>query len=184
MHDGLPEAVERKLDPVQRYGLRLTLFAVAILLVAVPFGVLLGQVITDGPATAWDSDIAEWLHEQVAGHTVVIAILEVISFLGKPIFLFFLIGIPVAWLAYRSRWHLVMFLVVTSIGAGIVDTLVKEMVARPRPLLDDPITSARATASRRVTRCRPPPATARCCWCSPPCSTTADDARRPPPSGS
>ena len=143
MHDGLPQVVERKLDPVQRYGLRLSLFALAILLVFVPFGALLAQVVTDGPATRWDSSVAEWLHEQVAGRDALIAVLEAISFLGKPIFLFVVIGLPCLWLARHRRWHLVLFLVITSIGGGIVDTIVKEVVARPRPVLEDPISSAR-----------------------------------------
>ena len=143
VHDGLPTAVERRLDPVQRYGARLTLFGLAILLVALPFGTLLGQVITDGPATAWDSDFAEWLHEVVAGREWLINVLDVISFLGKPIWLFVVIGLPCLWLAHHRHWHLVMFLVVTSISGGIIDTIVKVVVARPRPLLDHPVSSAR-----------------------------------------
>ena len=143
VHDGLPQVVERKLDPVQRYGLRLTLFGLAVLLVFIPFGALLAQVVTDGPATEWDSSAAEWLHEEVVGRDGVVALLEVISFLGKPIFLVFVIGLPCLWLARHRRWHLVLFLVVTSIGGGIVDTIVKEVVARPRPILENPISSAR-----------------------------------------
>lgn len=143
MHNGLPEVVEEKLGPVQRYGVRLTLFGVAFLLVAIPFGTLLGQVITNGPATKWDSDIAERLQELVAGEDLVVAALEVVSFLGKPIFLFLMIGAPAIWLVKEQRWHLAMFLIVTSTSGGIVDTIVKEVVARPRPLLDQPISSAR-----------------------------------------
>ena len=143
VHDVLPEAVERRLDPVQRYGLRLTLFAVAFLLVAIPFGTLLGQVVTDGPATRWDSDIAERLHEVVAGSDRVVIPLEVLSFLGKPVWLFFLIGVPAVWLVKEGRWHLAMFLIVTSTSGGIVDTIVKEAVARPRPLFADPVSTAR-----------------------------------------
>lgn len=146
MHEGLPEAVERKLDPVQRYGVRLTLFAVAVVIVAVPFGALLGQVMTDGPATRWDEDIARSLHEWVSGRDAVITVLEVLSFVGKPIFLTPVIAIPAIWLAWRGRWHLVVFLAVTSIGGGIVDTIVKVLVGRPRPLLDDPVSSARGNS--------------------------------------
>ena len=40
--------LERRLDPEGRYGLRLTLFAVAFLLVAIPFGLLLEQVKRSG----------------------------------------------------------------------------------------------------------------------------------------
>jgi membrane-associated phospholipid phosphatase len=143
MHDGLPAAVERKLDPVQRYGLRLTLFGLAILLVAVPFGALLGQVVSDGPVTHWDADVSEWLHATVVDRELVIAALEVVSFLGKPIWLFVIIGLPTLWLARGRHWHLALFLAITAIGGGIIDTIVKEAVARPRPILDDPISSAR-----------------------------------------
>lgn len=146
MNEGLPEAVERNLDPVQRYGLRLTLFGVAILLVAVPFGALLEQVITDGPVTRWDADIAERLHARVVDREVVIGVMEVLSFLGKPIWLLFVVGIPALWLARRGHWHLALFLAVTSIGGGIVDTIVKVLVARPRPILENPISSARGNS--------------------------------------
>ena len=39
-------------------------------------GLLLGQVITEGPATRWDSDIAEWMHDLVAGNGPVVRALE------------------------------------------------------------------------------------------------------------
>lgn len=146
VHKALPEAIERRLDPVQRYGLRLTLFGVAVLLVAVPFGALLAQVVTDGPATRWDSDIAERLHAVVADRDGWAAVLEVLSFLGKPVWLLVAIGLPALWLVRQQRWHLALFLAVTAIGGGIVDTIVKVVVARPRPLLDDPVSSARGNS--------------------------------------
>jgi membrane-associated phospholipid phosphatase len=142
MRDGLPEAVERRLAPVERYGVRLTLFGAALLLVAVPFGTLLAQVVTDGPATRWDSDIAEWLHDRVRDREALVTGFEVVSFLGKPVFLFVVIAIPAVWLVSVQRWHLALFLIITSTTGGIVNTLVKEGVARPRPTFDDPVASA------------------------------------------
>ena len=146
MHEALPEVTERRLDSVQRYGLRLTLFGLALLLVAIPFGGLLAQVVTDGPATRWDSGIAERLHEVVAGRDAWVVALEVLSFLGKPVWLFVVVGLPAIWLASQQRWHLALFLAATSIGGGIVNTIVKEVVARPRPLLDEPVSSARGNS--------------------------------------
>ena len=145
-HHGLPEAVERQLDPVQRYGLRLTLFGVAILLVAIPFGLLLAQVLTDGPATEWDAAVAERFHEAVAGRDGLVGALEVLSFLGKPIWLTVVIGGPALLLLRRGRWHLALFLAVTAIGGGIVDAIVKVAVGRPRPVFDEPISSARGNS--------------------------------------
>ncbi len=141
--DALPPTIRRRLDPVQRYGVRLSLFGLALLLVAVPFGILLAQVVTDGPATRWDVDAAERLHEVVADRPAWVSALEVVSFLGKPIWLGAMIGGPTLWLLHRHRWHLSLFLVVTALGGGVVDTVVKVVVARPRPLLDDPVATAR-----------------------------------------
>ena len=101
-----PTRLSANSDPVQ--SLRAETDAVRqsrSLLVAVPFGVLLGQVITDGPATA------SGLRHRASGSTsrwrvttVVIAVLEVLSFLGKPIFLLFLDRHPGGLAgSYRSR---------------------------------------------------------------------------------
>ncbi|MGK2950392.1 MAG: phosphatase PAP2 family protein [Acidimicrobiales bacterium] len=132
----------RRFDPVERYGLRLTLFAVALLLVAVPFGLLLAQVVTDGPATRWDTSIAESLHRWVAGREGIVTLMQAVSFLGKPIWLAVVIGLPALWLASQRRWHLAWFLVITAIGGGIVDTVAKVAIGRPRPELEAPVASA------------------------------------------
>ena len=52
--DACRRSSRQRLDPEQRYGLRLTLFAVAIILVFVPFGFLLAQVVDEGPLTLYD----------------------------------------------------------------------------------------------------------------------------------
>ena len=67
---------------------------IAIALVGIPFGLLLHQVTTDGPLTALDDSAARWLNERFHGEDGVITLLDVVSFLGKPIFLLFAIGIP------------------------------------------------------------------------------------------
>ena len=60
-----PPFVARRLDPDARYGLRVTLFAVAFLLVAIPFGWLLNQVETDGSLVDLDTSGAASLHDWV-----------------------------------------------------------------------------------------------------------------------
>lgn len=142
MDAGLPDAAARQLRPVARYELRMLLLGVAVVLVGIPFGALLQQVTTDGPLTALDESAAQWLNQRVHGNDVAVAVLEVVSFLGKPIFLVFAVGLPGVWLLRRGASKLVLFLAVTCIGGGVVDTLVKLAVGRPRPELDDPITEA------------------------------------------
>ena len=68
--------------------------------------------------------------------------LQVISFLGKPPFLYAVITVAAAFAWRRGRWRLVVFLVVTPIGGGVVDTLVKIAVDRPRPIVDHPVATA------------------------------------------
>jgi undecaprenyl-diphosphatase len=142
MQHGLPEPVAAKLGPLARYELRALLYGLAIALVGIPFGLLLHQVTTDGPLTAFDDSAARWLHVRVQGEDGIIALLEAISFTGKPIFLVFAVGIPGAWILYHGGRKLAIFLAVTCIGGGIVDTIVKVGVGRPRPEVEEPIIEA------------------------------------------
>lgn len=142
MKYGLPDKVRRRLDPAERYGLRLTLVGIALTLAAIPFGLLLHQVTTDGPMTKYDTALAEWLHEFVRDNDTASVVLNAISFLGRPVWLAVVIGVPSAWLFWRGSRRLAIYLVATSITGGIVDTIVKLAVGRPRPQLDEPLAEA------------------------------------------
>ena len=76
------------------------------------------------------------------GEDGVITLLDVVSFMGKPIFLLFAIGIPGLWIFMHGGRKLGIFLAVTCIGGGIVDTIVKVGVGRPRPEVEEPIVEA------------------------------------------
>lgn len=118
------------------------LFAAAFVLVAVPFGLLLHQVLSDGPVTTFDEEWAQWLNDRFHENGVAIGFLHVISYTGKPIFLTFAIGLPGAWILRHGGKKLAVFLAVTCLGGGIVDTIVKIAVGRPRPDVDHPIITA------------------------------------------
>lgn len=118
------------------------LLATALALVGIPFGILLHQVATRGPLTGLDEDGAQWLNDRFHESDVAIAVLKAISFTGKPIFLLFAIGLPGAWILRHGGRKLAVFLAVTSIGGGVVDTIVKVAVGRPRPEVDEPIITA------------------------------------------
>lgn len=142
MDNLLPERVAARLGPLARYELRALLFGLAVVLVGIPFGLLLHQVTTDGPLTSFDEDGAQWLNDRLAGEDGAIAALQAISFTGKPIFLFFAVGLPALWALRRGARRLAIFLAVTSIGGGLVDSAVKIAVGRPRPEVDEPIATA------------------------------------------
>jgi undecaprenyl-diphosphatase len=138
----LPRPLLRRLDPVQRFGLRLTLFAFALVLVAVPFSYLLFEVIREGPFTRFDESTANDLHRHVVGHPNVVRALDAVSLLGKPLLLGACVAVGAVFVYRHGRWRLALFLVFTAIGGGLVDSAVKIIVNRPRPVLESPLASA------------------------------------------
>lgn len=142
MDAGLPDAAAAKLGPTRKYELRVLLVALAVVLTGIPFGLLLHQVATDGPLTGLDESAARWTNRRMQGEDGVIGLMEAVSFLGKPVFLAAVVGIPALWLLRRGAHRLVVFLVVTTVGGGIVDSVVKVAVGRPRPAVEEPIVEA------------------------------------------
>lgn len=142
MSRSVPEWVKRRLNPAERFGLRETLFAVAIVLVTVPFATLVFQVIAKGPLTRLDGSVANRFNAWVNDSPGAVRVLEFISNIGKPITLFVVASIAVVYLLWRRRIRLALYLVATSIGGGLVDTAVKVLVNRPRPVVDHPVATA------------------------------------------
>lgn len=138
----LPRVVRTRLDPAERYGLRLTLVAVALLVVAIPFAYLTFQVLGAGPLTRLDARIADDLNAWAHDRPGFLRFLEGVSLLAKPITLWIIVAVAVGWLWRPGRRRICIFLVVTSLGGGIIDTLVKAAVDRPRPVVDHPIATA------------------------------------------
>ncbi len=138
----LAQMLRRRLEPAERYGLRLTLVALALILVAVPFSYLLLEVLRDGPFTRIDEDVAQRLHGWVVNRPMLVSAVEALSLLGKPLWLAIAVAAGAGFVYRRGRRRLALYLVVTAIGGGVVDTVVKVAVNRPRPDLGNPLTTA------------------------------------------
>jgi membrane-associated phospholipid phosphatase len=139
----LPEFIADRLDPNQRYGLRLTLLALAIALVAVPFGLLLEAVVhKDKELQEIDTALSEQLFGWVSKKEVVVAVLKFLSFLGKPLWFWIVVGAAGIYLFKVGRIRLLAFLLIATVGGGVVDTIVKVAVNRSRPELEDPLIEA------------------------------------------
>lgn len=142
MTRGLPDWAQRRFDPTQRYGLRITLFALAAILVAVPFSFLLLQVLSAGPVTQVDQSIAEainaWIHES----EVLVGLSFFLSFLGSPVWFYVTIGLSAYWFLRKGYWRVAVFMAATPLIGGAISTVVKILVDRPRPQLDEPIAEA------------------------------------------
>jgi undecaprenyl-diphosphatase len=142
MPDGVPNRLRSRLDPTKRYSVRVVLFAVAIVLVAIPFATLLFQVVAKGPLTRLDASVANRLNDIVHNTPGMVGGLRAVSWLGGPPFLTLLTVVAAGFVLVRGRRRLVVFLVVTCLGGGLIDTAVKLVVARPRPVVDHPIAEA------------------------------------------
>jgi membrane-associated phospholipid phosphatase len=139
---GLPEPVADHMGPAGRFGTRIGLFALALALVGIPFGLLLEQVVRDGPLVRVDTWAANHLHDIVRDSPLTVRVLEIVTFLGKPIW-FVVLCVPIGiMLLVRGRVRLTIFLATTAIVGGIIDTAVKVAVNRERPSLEDPVATA------------------------------------------
>ncbi len=136
----LPDAVRRRFDPAERYGLRLTLFALAVVLVAVPFGLLLDQVVRGGPLIEVDQGVANAVHRWARGlGDVPLALVRFVTDLGAPPVLVAWSAIATVYVLRHRRARLAAFLVATGTLGGLVNSTVKVLVDRPRPVFDHPL---------------------------------------------
>lgn len=134
--------IERRLHPEERFGLRLTLFALATVLVAVPFFFLLVQVTTDGPVTRLDTMVSAGFHEEVVESPILEPTFEVISFVAGPPAMYLLAFLAAIFFWRRRSRRVAAYLVLTNLLGGAINTTVKVLVDRPRPQLDEPIGEA------------------------------------------
>jgi membrane-associated phospholipid phosphatase len=142
MSTGLPTWVQRRFDPGARYGLRVTLFALATLVALVPFLYLLLQVTSEGPLTRTDTEVAESLHSVAQDSPWLVAAAKVVSFLGVPAWFYLTIGSAALYFWRKGRRRIATYLVVTNLVGGALDTIVKLAVNRPRPDLENPSVEA------------------------------------------
>lgn len=132
-----------RLDPDAKGGLRLTLAVAAGLLLAVPFGLLLLLVVDHwGPLQRLDVALAERLNSYAFPHPGYVAVLKAITNGGSPT-VFELLAVLIGVLLLVGRQpRLGGWLLVTVFGGGLLSTLVKAGVGRPRPLLPHPVAHA------------------------------------------
>ena len=143
MRTALPPVVTKRLDPAERFGLRLTLFAVALALVGIPFGFLLDQVQDKGPLVRLDTYAANHLHGWVGDHHAVATACRMISFIAVPPVVYLILALAAAyWWGLRGHRRLGLYLLLTGWVGGAVDTVVKIAVNRDRPSLVHPIATA------------------------------------------
>jgi membrane-associated phospholipid phosphatase len=127
-----------------RFGGRALFAGAALLLVAVPFGLLLFLVEDSWrPLVRIDGGARDDLHTLALHHEGLVGALKLLSTIGSAVVYVPLFAAVAAWLAWWQRLpRLAAFVVVTTAGSSLLNTLVKLGVDRARPVLDDPVAHA------------------------------------------
>jgi undecaprenyl-diphosphatase len=129
--------------PVRHFAERSLLGLAAVIAAGLGFGVLLMLVRFHwAPLQHLDREAAADLNAMVAGNSPAVTVLKEISALGGRPIMMWLVTIAVALLLIRRRTRLAVYLVVTGLGALLLDPSVKALVGRLRPVVDVPVASA------------------------------------------
>jgi len=91
------------------------------------------------PLESVDHGAAARINGLVAGHPALISVIKAVTFLGSDGVLWTIIGVSAVFLAFRRRWRLVGYLLVTGAGALVMDPILKDLVGRLRPVVAHPI---------------------------------------------
>src|SRR5215210_2170421 len=129
--------------PDARFGARALFAGAALVLVAVPFGLVLFLVEDRwSPLLAVDAGARDDLHAVALRHDGLVTALKVLSTIGSAVVYFPLFAAVAAWLAWRRLPRLAAFVVVTVAGSALLNALVKLAVHRARPVVADPVAHA------------------------------------------
>jgi membrane-associated phospholipid phosphatase len=125
------------------FGLRAVLIAVALVLVAVPFGLLLFFVQDKWPPLL-QVDVAarDGLHGFAVSHLGFVTVMEALSTIGSWWMYLVVFAVVVGWLLWQRLTRLALFVAVTVGVNPLLNELVKLVVHRSRPVVADPIVHA------------------------------------------
>ena len=123
----------------RRHATRALLAAVALALVAVPFALLL-LLVEDKwePLSEADLGARDGLHRYALTQPVFVWVMRTFSDSGSALAWQVVVLVVVVWLLSRRLWRLALFAVVASAGSSLLNTAVKAMVHRQRPVVPQP----------------------------------------------
>jgi len=126
-----------------RFGARAAVAAIALVLVAVPFALLLFLVQDSWrPLLRIDDGARDELHSVAVAHDGFVTAMKALSTIGGAGTYWVVFGALAAWLLWRRAARLAVFVVVAVGGSSLLNLGVKHAVARARPILDDAVAHA------------------------------------------
>ncbi|MFD6426510.1 phosphatase PAP2 family protein [Streptomyces sp. NPDC060198] len=128
----------------RRFGARLLGATAVAGAAAVPFALLL--VLVEGhwqPLRRLDASAALRLHRTALDHPAWTSTLRFLSdWVWDPAVLRSVVALVTAWLLWKRAWRLASWAAVTAVGGALIGLLVKLVVERARPSLQDPVAQA------------------------------------------
>lgn len=123
-----------------RHSARAVLLAGAVALVAVPFALLLLLVEDNwSPLAAADQGARDDLHRYALTHPAFVSVMRALSDSGSALAWEIVLLLVVGWLMWRRLRRLALFAAITGAGSSLLNTAVKLLVHRPRPMVDQPL---------------------------------------------
>ena len=137
----------RRLHPEERAGLRLSLLALGLVLVAL-LVVPLAYLVRDqwSPLARLDARVEDATHQDALRHGWLAEAARVLTWLGAPVVLEIAAALLVVLMVTRGRRRIALYLGACVLGAYTLSTLGKVTVDRARPVLDDPLSHARGAS--------------------------------------
>jgi undecaprenyl-diphosphatase len=113
---------------------------IAVTAAALVFAILLVLVrLQWPPLESVDHGAAAWLNGLVAGDALLVTAVKAVTWLGSDVVLWTVVGATATVLAFRRRWRLAVYLLVTGAGALVLGPVLKSLVGRLRPVVAHPI---------------------------------------------
>lgn len=130
-------------EPTARWRVdlvRVAAVAVALVLVAVPFALIL-ELIEDRwpPLLRADRGARDGLHAYAVSSPGFVARMQLISDIGSAPVWLGVFALVVGWLCWRRLPRLALFVVITVAGSSLLNAVVKTAVHRIRPVLAHPV---------------------------------------------
>lgn len=130
-------------EPSRRFGIRTLLLAVAFVLVGVPFLLLLLLVSgNSADLRRLDAGARDSLHGVALDSPAFVTVMQALSFSGNSATWWAIFAVVAGWLLWRRLPRLATFVVVTALLSSLLNSIVKALVDRARPVLPDPVAHA------------------------------------------
>ena len=124
-----PERRNRSLTPLLAVTAAALVFTILLVLVRLQWR----------PLESVNHGAAARINGLIAGHPALVSVVKAVTWLGSDGVLWTIIGVSAVFLAFRRRWRLVGYLLVTGAGALVMDPILKDLVGRLRPVVAHPI---------------------------------------------